>query len=98
VHPRTPVPCCLGTARRDFAGCPTVLLAGRGQVVVGSATWHLLEHSNVVAEGIPDAHVDPIEVPRGLLREVGDPAWTERVIQGAGIISDERQATKYSRT
>ena len=53
-----------------------------------------MEDSDVVAEGVPDAHVRAIKVVGGFLCEVGDAARMQAVVDGANIVGDEDQATE----
>src|SRR5688500_12427445 len=48
-----------------------------------------LEDPDRVAEGIPDAHVRAVEVFGRLLREVGDAALLQRLVQRPGVVREE---------
>ena len=60
----------------------------------GRSALALLQDANGVAEGVPNAHVDAVEVVRGLLGEVGDAALSEGVVEGADVVGDEDQAAQ----
>src|SRR5258706_9149696 len=51
----------------------------------------LLEDSDGVAEGVPDAHVGAVEVVGGLLGEVGDAARLEGLVQTPDVVRLEHE-------
>ena len=81
--------------------CAVRLLAGgmssfsfRGQAVAFWRGLALLEDPDRVAERIAEAHVRAVEVVGGLLREVGDAALLERLVEAVGIVGDEHEAAQ----